>query len=56
MAERIVERALREAMAASMFYRDAYREAASRVRSFAMLVGQTAPGRATVLSLGGSDD
>lgn len=45
MAERIVERSLLESMAAKMFYKDAYRVAADRIRQFAGLVGQTVPGR-----------
>lgn len=45
MAERIVERALLEAMAGKMFYRDAYRLAADRLRQFAGFVGQSVPGR-----------
>ena len=43
MAERIAERSLLESMAAKMFYKDAYRVAAERVRQFAALVGQSAP-------------
>lgn len=43
MAERIVERSLRESMARRMFYKDAYRAAADRVRQFAALIGQSVP-------------
>ena len=49
VAERIVERALLEAMSARMFYRDAYRLAADRVRQFAGFVGKSIPGRSTAL-------
>lgn len=49
MAETIVERALVEAMAAKMFYKDAYRLAANRVKQFAGLVGQTVPGHSTTM-------
>jgi Rha family phage regulatory protein len=49
MAERIVERALLEAMGARMFYRDAYRLAADRVRQFAGFVGKSIPGKTTSL-------
>ena len=49
MAERIVERALLEAMGARMFYRDAYRLAADRVRQFAGFVGKSIPGTTTSL-------
>ena len=52
MADRIVERALLEAMTAKVFYRDAYRLAADRVRQFATLVGQSVPGRSTALLAG----
>lgn len=45
MAERIVERALLEAMARKMFYRDAYRLVADRLQQFAGFVGQSVPGR-----------
>ena len=44
-AERIAEKALLEAMAARMFYRDAFRLAADRIRSFAALIGRAIPGR-----------
>lgn len=49
MAERIVERALLEAMGAQMFYRDAYRLSADRVRQFAQFVGKSVPGKSTSL-------
>ena len=49
MAERIVERALLEAMSAKMFYRDAYRLAADRVRQFAGFVGKSVPGKSMSL-------
>ena len=49
MAERIVERALLEAMSSRIFYRDAYRLAADRVRQFAGFVGKSVPGRSTSL-------
>ena len=49
MAERIVERALLEAMASKVFYRDAYRIAADRLRQFAGFVGKSVPGKAVAL-------
>lgn len=49
MAERIVERALLEAMGAKMFYRDAYRLASDRVRQFAGFVGKSVPGKSSSL-------
>lgn len=49
MAERIVERALLEAMASKMFYRDAYHLAAERLRQFAGFVGKSVPGNAVAL-------
>lgn len=45
MAERIVARSLVESMTGQVFYKSAYRQAAERVRQFAALIGQTAPGR-----------
>lgn len=49
MAERIVEKALLESMAARMFYRDAYRQAADRIRQFAGLIGRSVPGKSVSL-------
>jgi len=49
MAERIVEKALLEAMADKMYYKAAYRLAADRVRAFAALIGQSVPGRTPAL-------
>lgn len=49
MAEKIVERALLEAMTAGTYYKNAYRVAAERVRQFAALIGQSVPGRAPAL-------
>lgn len=45
MAEKIVERSLLESMSAKTYYKDAYRQAADRIRQFAALIGQTVPGR-----------
>jgi Rha family phage regulatory protein len=52
MAERIVERALLEAMTAQVFYKEAFRLAADRVRQFATLVGQSVPGHTAALLTG----
>ena len=49
MAERIVERALLESMSSRVFYRDAYRLAAERLRQFARFVGKSVPGKTTSL-------
>lgn len=49
MAERIVERAILEGMAASQFYREIYREAADRVRQFAEFIGPSIPGKEPLL-------
>ncbi|MBK8386957.1 MAG: hypothetical protein IPL11_15605 [Candidatus Accumulibacter sp.] len=49
MAEKIVERALLEAMTAGTYYKSAYRVAAERVRQFAALIGQSVHGRAPAL-------
>lgn len=49
MAERIVERALLEAMAGKKYYKDAYRVAADRLRQFADFVGQSVPGHSPAL-------
>ena len=49
MAERIVERALLEAMSGKVFYRDAYRTAMDRVRQFATFIGRSIPGKSALL-------
>lgn len=49
MAERIVDRALLEAMAGKKYYKDAYRVAADRLRQFADFVGQSVPGHSPAL-------
>lgn len=49
MAERIVEKALLEAMADKRYYKAAYRQAAERVRQFAALIGQSVPGKAPAM-------
>jgi hypothetical protein len=52
MAERIVERALQEAMVDKVFYKDAYQLAAERVRQFINLVGKSVPGNSAALLSG----
>lgn len=49
MAERIVERALLEAMNARMYYRDAFRMASDRVRQFSRFIGRSVPGQTVSL-------
>jgi Rha family phage regulatory protein len=49
MAERIVERSLLESMSDSVFYREAFRVAADRVRQFAALISQSVPGKAPAM-------
>lgn len=49
MAERIVERALLEAMNGRMYYRDAFRMASDRVRQFSRFIGRSVPGQTVSL-------
>lgn len=49
MAERIVERAIQEGMAAGLYYKEIYREAAERVRQLAAFIGPSIPGKEPLL-------
>ena len=48
-AEKIVERALLEAMSGKMFYKEGFRLAVERLRQFAVFVGKSVPGHSTPL-------